>query len=276
MLREAIEYLILRTVPGARPTGTLTEFISLGARMRRCSPSWSLHLERSRAFYIQSALQTSRRNTCVVLGSGWAADLPLAALTDLFQTVTLVDVAHPLRIRRLQRSLPGLRLVLADITGCLETMGKQISDPNLGNAPPSPDQPVLEERGWLNADMLISANVLSQLGLDAAERWAQRRGNTPEAVKVSSRWQEALQRNHLRQLQKAQGRVALVADRLSQLQSVEGALVEETPMIPPDLLPEPDQTWNWLLAPPCELGRPHRVVHTVGAWTWSQPSNSGD
>ena len=55
MLREALDWLVTPSLPFARRSGHLSEFVAIAARRRRHRAAWASHEARSRAAVLRAA-----------------------------------------------------------------------------------------------------------------------------------------------------------------------------------------------------------------------------
>ena len=99
-----------------RRMGFIRDQQGLMNRFIRESSGWQTHLENSRNFISGSFLQTEAE-TVAVLGSGWLLDVPLEALIKRFRHIYLVDMHHPIQIRKKTAAMNQVELVEEDITG---------------------------------------------------------------------------------------------------------------------------------------------------------------
>ncbi len=85
-------------------------------RYLRESAGWNKHLERTRKFISDSFAHTEAESVAV-LGSGWLLDVPLDHLIQRFRKVYLVDIHHPIQIRKKTAGMSQVELIEADLTG---------------------------------------------------------------------------------------------------------------------------------------------------------------
>jgi len=136
-------------------------------RYLRESSQWKKHLERTRKFIAGSFGQTGAESAAV-LGSGWLLDVPLDDLLGRFKHIYLVDIHHPIQIRKKTASLSQVELIEEDLSGgIIEQVWNSSSSPKSALAQgPDPDQfkwiPPLSR---ISPDVLISVNLLNQLDI---------------------------------------------------------------------------------------------------------------
>lgn len=255
MFRELLSSITMSCGAAARQLGLMSAAVSLGARHRRCRASWEPHLARCRALIGRAAGSCPDRGLAVVVGSGHLLDIPLADLAKGFERVALADVAHPSVARRAAAGFPNVRLVEFDVTGLHREIVRICRD--RVRAPlPAPAPPVFPGP---RPDLLISANLLSQLPLSPAESLRK------HVLHVEEEEVEALSRGlivaHLDWLRQAADRACLISDFEHRVIGDEG-LRSRTDMLHGVALP-PGETWEWAIGPRPEAYRDADVVHLV-------------
>ncbi|SFL65598.1 hypothetical protein [Methylobacterium pseudosasicola] len=215
----------------------------LHARSRRCRAAWAPHLTRAHSVIIAATEATARRRSVVVLGSGLLDDVPLDALADLFNRVILIDAVHPWPARLAARRHHNVALVTAEISAGL-------TDPGL-----------LEI--CTAADLIVSANLLSQLPIVPIEAYEARGREAPPELGTQ------LIETHLAALDRlaaGTGRVCLITDTVQRAEDRAGRVTDSLDLMLGVSLPPPSQTWDWEIAPFGEIGRRHRLIHRVHAY----------
>ncbi len=136
-------------------------------RYLRESSQWKQHLEKTRNFISESFAHTEAE-TVAVLGSGWLLDVPLDHLVQRFRRVYLVDIHHPIQIRKLTAGMSQVELIEADLTGgAIEKIWQYSRE----NRSITQDGLVLDQipldppLAHIQADALISVNLLNQLDI---------------------------------------------------------------------------------------------------------------
>jgi hypothetical protein len=181
---------------------------------------WWAHARRSKAFILDAAARVEQPRLAVVLGAGKAYDLPLEELAQRFDRLVLVDIdaaALAATIPATVRDAALRRRVEArpmDVTGVTARVARSIEDAmraavDAGSVETSLEKlcrsyrlaapPRFLEPGE-RADLLVSALVLSQLGLQlklAAKRLFERR-HGPIAAESQQRWSAAWDELELR------------------------------------------------------------------------------
>jgi hypothetical protein len=234
------------TTPCPRPVkdvGYLRELIGMAARYRRCERAWKPHLKHCRDWICQ-AMQGSRGRV-VVLGSGLLYDVPLAALSEHFDEVVLVDILHMPAVRKAVRRFSNVSLEVRDITGFVEALHSGTS-----RIPPNAPDMALD-----GADLVISLNVLSQLPVLPMAF-----AGLEESVAAS------LMQAHVDALQKSTARICLITEIEQQL-CLDGEVVEiEDPLVGvsiPQSLKVETADWRWDFAPHPERHRRYDLVYLI-------------
>jgi hypothetical protein len=227
MILEALNFVATWAISGRRRAGEINSSVRLWARARRCSRDWAEHEANCKAFV--RAHMPERGRVAVVLGSGLLRDVPVEALAGAFDEVRLYDLQHLASVR-LWAKAKGL--------GNLRFLHRDLSD-GLG---------FLRDDGAI--DLVISANLLSQLGV-AAERAG------GDAAKVIA--------DHLDGLRAAPGRRLLLTDRAFEIVLKDGRVSERHDLMHGVALPESSETWNWPVSPYGEMDPGYKAVHRVVA-----------
>jgi hypothetical protein len=225
MILEALNFVATWLVSGRREAREIRSSVRLWARATRCSRDWAEHEERCKAFV--QAHMPERGRVAVVLGSGLLRDVPIEALSKTFREVRLCDLQHLATVRAwaAAKGLRNLRFMECDLSGGLGVL-----------------------RDDREIDLVISANLLSQLGVGAARM---------DASGVIA--------GHLDGLRKAPGRKLLLTDASYALVLKNGATVETHDLMHGVSLPQAEASWPWPVAPYGELDPAYQAVHRVVA-----------
>jgi len=241
MILEWLEAALTPCPRELRDLGYRTELVAIGARYRRCRAAWADHLARSRRAVERAIERAPGRDTVMVLGSGRLLDVPLAALAAVFRRVVLIDVLHPLSARLGTHGYRNVELRSDDITGTIAALHRITPGDEL---PPVHSYAPLYGTG---VDLIVSMNLLSQLGVLPAE-WIERRLGE-SAASAADAFCAALARKHLDDLARCRASVCLIADVEWQHVDSAGTILERDSSIfglPP---PAPAEEWLWNLAP---------------------------
>lgn len=249
MLVEACRYLTTPCSSYARKLGYLSESIAIDARYRRCKTHWAEHLAHSKRCMLEAANTCQNHRKVVILGSGGLYDVPLKELSQMFNAVLLVDIIHPVHAKREAKGLNNVILLEHDIT-------------ELSKAPHSfPPKPsfLLDDR---DVDLVISANILSQLALLPAREF-ERQGANAQTLQHYSR---DITTQHLAYLAEFSAVTCLITDIERLTHSKGGQLVHCENAIYNLPLPEAQQQWLWHIAPLGESSKDHALSHRVAGY----------
>lgn len=228
MLIEIVQYAASWPATPAVFRRHLGEAVGLWSRGRRQARVWADHTRRTRATIENAMPAPSSRRTVAVLGSGPLFDVPLQALAAAFERVILIDQAHLAATRARVRNHRNVTLTWRDLSAP-EPLAF------LGEIP--------------DLDWVISVNLLSQLGVAAAE------GDERRLIDA-----------HIKALRALPCRVTLVTDTDYRILSRNGELIEELDLLYGHILPSPVEQWSWTVAPFGEEERNSRRIHTVAAY----------
>lgn len=242
MIREAIDWLLTPSLPFARRSGHLSEFVAIAARRRRHATAWAPHEARSRAAVLRAAGKARGDGVAVILGAGHLNDVPLAELAEQFREVRLVDLAFATATRRTARRFDNVVCATHDITESLPSLAR-IADPRF----------LLEEP---DLRFVASVNLVSQLAVVATRRMDDAKADILGRALVEA---------HLAWLRRLPCPAALVADCGVEVLNASGAVVASLDPLKGAALPEPVETWLWDIAPRGEIDRGHAVRHVVAA-----------
>jgi hypothetical protein len=188
-----------------------------------------------------------QRRTCVVLGSGLLRDVPAGYLSQTFDTVVLVDLVHLASVRAWikARRLGNVRLISRDLSGLTQALAGETPEPLA----------FLRQVPYL--DLVVSANIVSQIGV-GCRRTLERDGHSdPDAII------RPLIRAHFDGLAGLPCQTALLTDISYRVTDGRGAVVEEDDLLCGVPAPEAKRRWEWPVAPAGELGGDRHAVHQV-------------
>lgn len=250
MILEAIHYAATygRTQPEFRPH--IRYSVNLWARANRCKGAWAEHEANSRKFILAAASKLKQRRTAVVLGSGLVRDVPLGALASAFDTVVLVDLVHLASLRAKLWAKPGNNVVLSsrDLSGY---------DALKAGQPPEPLS-FLRQVPYL--DLVISANLLSQIGTGVQHRLEK------EPVKtMPDDTLPRLIRAHVDGLCGLPAKVCLITDTGFEVIGKDGAVQQVHDLTHGVPIPKISQQWMWPVVPFGEESRNYQIIHSVAA-----------
>lgn len=229
MILEALNFVATWLVCARRQGGEINASVRLWARARRCARDWAEHEANCQAFVRSNMPERGR--VAIVLGSGLLRDVPVQELSRAFRDVRLYDLQHlaSVRLWALVKGIRNLRFMQRDLASGLDFLR---DDPEV--------------------DLVISANLLSQLGV-AAERM----GADAAAVILA----------HVDGLRALPGRRLLMTDVAFDVVHKDGAVAERHDLMHGVALPEAAASWTWPVAPYGELDPAYKAVHRVVAMT---------
>jgi len=187
------------------------------------------------------------REQVVVLGSGLLLDIPLAELAGRFRKVTMIDICHLRATRRKVARLANVELVEADVSGIAEALGQRRPRDETPLPQTAPDSTL-----WSGADLIISANLLSQLPLVPLDHLK------ATAPNLSKEERDQFARNvidqHLAMLQAQSATVCLITENLRLISDGEDAIEKIDPLFGAPLFYQGKEWW-WNMAPRPEINR---------------------
>ena len=237
-----------------RRLGLVSESIALWARGRRQHRAWAEHHARCRALIAGVVADLPRNRTVAVLGSGLLRDIPLPLLRERFERVLLIDAVHLPQIRLAAAFHPNVTLVMRDLSGVMRWLGGECD----GRADPIADL-VPDE----TLDLVISANLMSQLGWPVAD-WLD--DNPTRAALLPPDLPDRCIAWHRDDLARFACRVVLLTDVEMVERDGNGTIVDRFDLMRGTVLPPPDESWDWQVAPFGEAAPDRETVHRVGGW----------
>lgn len=227
MLRELIEYYLTPTTVEAKQSGYLYEAMAFQAKGRRNKKHWLSHWQACHEQVIQFLEKHSHAQSIVIFGSGCLFEIPKDFLLGKMENIVLVDHVFPLSVRAWARKNKNkVQLIERDLTQ---------------NFPSE-----------LNCDLVVSANLLSQLTLIAED---------PKGKAV-------LEQKHLADLRALKKPVLLWTDvERFYLDAKSGdKLEQEKTVFSP--LPQPLHEWLWEISPAPETDARLNISLKVQSFVW--------
>ncbi|MGV8936226.1 MAG: hypothetical protein ACOH2J_03825 [Allorhizobium sp.] len=249
MILEILNFLATWPLTAPAQRRAIKASVSLWSRAGRCASAWALHEENSQNAVLGAMARTTQHRTAVVLGSGLLRDVPIKTIARHFDRVVLVDLVH----------LASVRLWLrAKGFGNVEMIGRDLSGYDRLKAGHAPD-PLAFLRDMADVDLVVSANLLSQLGCGVRSRLSlEPAGGMPEDTP------ERLVRAHLDGLAQLSATICLITDISYQRLDAQGQVLEAEDLLCGVAAPRARQSWSWPVAPPGEEGdgvwRVHQVI----------------
>lgn len=247
MITEALQYAATLPVTPKPFRLHIRSSVNLWARAGRCAKDWAPHEAQCQSFVRETVSGMKERRTAVVLGSGLLRDVPIEFLAKNFDTLVLVDLVHlaSVRLWLSARRLRNVRLISRDLSGFDDVLAGRETEP-LG---------FLRQVPYL--DLVISANILSQIGVGATRRLEASKAADPADVVPK------LIAAHLDGLAGLPCTVALLTDTRYRVSDRSGAVLEDSDLLGGKNTPPAAQSWAWTVAPFGEESRDYQIVHDV-------------
>ncbi len=247
MILEALQYAA--TVPVTREEFRpyVRSSVSLWSRANRCASAWASHEENCKAFIREATSGMRERRTCVVLGSGLLRDVPIVELARAFDTVVLVDLVHLATVRAwlAARRLRNVRLISRDLSGFEEARAGRIPEPLA----------FLRQVPYL--DLVVSANILSQIGVGCQRQLERERHSAPGPIL------KTLAQAHLDGLRQQPCKTVLLTDVRYAVADRSGNVIDDGDLLFGATPPAARRQWLWTVAPFGELNRNTQAIHEV-------------
>lgn len=263
MLSEALKYLTTPCERHFRSMGYLSELIALEARYKRCRESWEPHLEKTKAVIHEAINQTNGHKRAIVLGAGILSDIPIDALSQKFDQVELVDVCFLNTTKKYLKNFSNVSWRALDVTGIaapLQTWAKAGANPHALPAPQNVDTISLE-----GADLVISANILSQLPLIPSafiEKTAPNIGD-----QTMQNFANDIIETHINLIEDCHAHGCLITEIERQFIDGDKILDSDDPLF--GYRPGLDgETWHWDLAPKGEVSKDYAIRNRVVGTFW--------
>lgn len=248
MILEAIQYAATWRVTKPEHRPFIRYSVNLWSRGRRCAKDWAEHEAYTKRAILGAAVQLDTRRTAVVLGSGLLRDVPIMELARAFDTVVLVDLVHVASVRSwvAAKGLKNVKFIERDLSGYDELKAGKVPEP----------LDFLRRVPWL--DFVVSANLLSQIGMGAKKRLAKEPiGTMPDDAMAQ------LIRGHLDGLAHVPAKTCLVTDIAFDVVDRTGKVREQTDLLAGIAPPAHRVGWNWPVVPLGEESKDYQIVHKV-------------
>jgi hypothetical protein len=256
MLLEALHYAMTLRIMQTRNPAAVKSAVSLWSRARRCAKAWGPHERLTKAAIKANCTDLPRRRTVVVLGSGLLRDVPIDFLAQEFRKVILIDIVHLALVQWCIRrqDFENVVLVERDLSGLDSLHGK---DSAAGESQTADLKPLSFLHDIADLDLVISANLLSQIGIGAERRIiADGLPLKPDDVR---RLIEA----HLAGLAALSCRALLITDTGWEEVTRDGTVTDQFDLMHGAVLPSAQMEWDWPVAPFGEISRKKQVIHRV-------------
>ena len=247
MILEALHYTATLPVTSSEFRPFIRSSVNLWSRARRCADAWAPHEENCKTFIRETIADMKQRRTVVVLGSGLLRDVPIEDLAKAFDTVVLVDLVHlaSVRLRMLAGRYRNVRLISRNLSGLDAALAGDVPEPLA----------FLRQVPYL--DLVVSANILSQIGVGARRQLEKTGHAEPDAIVAK------LVNAHLDGISALPCRQILLTDTAYRIVDRQGEVLETTDLLAGLTPPQAVRAWCWPVAPYGELGREYQAVHDV-------------
>jgi hypothetical protein len=256
------EWLESRLTPApalAKKYNLVYHSVALKHRYKRCHRAWLPHLENCRALINEAVLKLPRHDHLVILGSAHLHEIPKNLLEKTFKRVTLVDLVHPLAVRRWARRFAHIELVEMDVTGFLARMENFDDAEELLKAVQEAPAPF-----HFTADLIVSSNLMSQLHLIALEFLAKKKMRAGEDF--NDRLGQAFSEKHLNALALCEGAVLIYGDRETIYRDPAGKQTYRGQFKISTVPFRFVKKWTWPIAPLGEFSRRESIEMIVEAY----------
>lgn len=233
MIRELLDFCLTPASSSARKSGHLYESIAFEARSRRNQEAWLSHWLQCHDLTRKFLTQHPAAKSLTLLGSGSLFEVPREDFSGRLERLVLVDRVFPRSVRRWVKAnekvirIELLELNLTDAALNAQTLLKKVE-----------------------TDLIISANLLSQLAIHEAE----------------PRRKLEIEKHHLDCLESFRHRALLWTDVKRQYRQVKtlNILNEEATVL--TKMGPPEREWNWEIAPAPEWRRDVDLVLQMQAF----------
>ncbi|MFN3833682.1 MAG: hypothetical protein ACK4SQ_15765 [Allorhizobium sp.] len=245
MILEALNFAATSPLTSAAHRPFIRSSVNLWARASRCRADWADHERRTKAAILSSAEACRQKRTVVVLGSGLLRDVPIFELSRLFDTVVLVDLVHLASVRGWLKikGLKNVRLIERDLSGIDALLAGEVLEP----------LSFLRQVPYL--DFVVSANLLSQIGIGVARRL----GGQPAE---DDRMRQVIAA-HVEGLAQLPAKTCLVTDVSYVVIDRDGLKHGTQDLMHGVDLGTSSAHWDWPVIPFGEESRDYRIVHHV-------------
>lgn len=254
MIAEFITSLLTPAPKWAKHMDFVHEAIAIEARARRCRKAWAPHQQHTKEAILNTVKGCDQHRTVVAVGSGACLDIPLVELAGIFEQVVLIDIVHPLKLKR--HGWNHVTHITQDITGQMETLYN-----NPGKIPEMWVPDIYHDCPAI--DLVLSVNLASQLPIIPLKYLADKMSHDENELE---RFAKNLVTAHFKWLSGFTCATALICDKVWEKFDVSGNVIEtENPLY--DLIAQKStREWYWDVAPLHETGREFSHRNCVAYW----------
>lgn len=263
MIRETLIFLLTPTTSIAKKYGFLYSSIALQHRFERCKKAWLPHLKNCQNLYLQTIKELSQKKTIVILGSAHLHEIPLHLLTEDFEKIVLVDVVHPLKHHWLEKRNSKFKLITQDLSLSLDKLDGIQSLDDLNSLV---ENLKTQKLFHFEADLIVSANLLSQLALLPIES-VEKKIKRPLTIAEKDHFCSEFAEMHLKNLKNCKGQKLIYTDREVIYHNPKGEEIYRG-HYPVDFSGYKKITeWMWLLAPLKEASKDYSITMKIEAYS---------
>lgn len=263
MFQEIFEYLTTKATPMAKQFGFLYNSIALKKRYKRCRSAWTPHLEHCHHF-ILSNIDDSMKHIAIV-GSGHLLEVPIEKLLAKNINITLIDIHHPKNVNFLAQKHPlQIQILSIDVTGFAQFSQKKFT-PNLDNFL-NFSPPIITEISDRQFDLIISANILSQLAINFLS-YIQNKNKIFNLDEYINIFVKKLCLDHFQFLNKYGKKHILFTDIIRNYYDANRNLIESIDSlvhVPSDI--KLQQSWDWKISPFGEQSHEYEMEMKVNGY----------
>ena len=256
MIGEFLRYATTLAPERIRKFGYLKRLIALEFRAKRWESEWTSYIRNTRNLIIKAADLCDRQETAVILGSGLLLEVPLAALSERFERVYLVDIFHMPQVRREAKKYFNVKMLTGDITGVFIAMKE--------NRPPGPNYPAPPPRipHLKDADLIVSCNCLTHLAPPFTDFFEKTRGFSElDSDKVAYQIME----QHAKAIAEEATGVGVIITDEDRIAMQDDKMVSRVDLLKALKLPHTptivhNEEWDWMAAPHPENHPTHDYI----------------
>lgn len=246
--------------PFARALGFVGYSQDLESRYKKNQGLWQSHIVQCRSLISSFFAQYPSARHLHIIGSAHLIEFDRQELIERFDRITLIDIVHPPQIVKwAAQHKEKVELKCLDVSGVLESLSKHKDYDSVLAGIKTAILPLL------NADLIISANLISQLHL-LPMSIVERKSQTPWSIEQKDTLATASAEKHLAWLAAHQIPVLIYGDRQVTYKNQEGVITYSGsyPVSWGDF--KKITEWNWHLAPLGEVSPLYSLEMKVEAY----------
>lgn len=203
--------------------------------------NWNSHLDKTKKIIERTIPAIYPRKTVLVLGSGWLLDVPIETLCSQFEKVYLVDIHHPVEIRKKNSKFKNIEWIEKDITGISHQIYRLAAKRKINLAEELKNLKLSPPHFNFEIDFIISVNVLSQIDELVVHYLTK---NKKIDAGIITKLRKRVQEKHIQFLQKRNSLLITDIEEVSYDRDME--LKETKPIIFSDIHEDKKvEEWQW-------------------------------